>query len=225
MNKPRVQLQNISRSFDTPNGPLHVLREIDLEIAETDRIVLYGPSGCGKTTLLHLLAFLDQPDKGNIQFLGGSSSDWTETQRCDIRAREIGMVFQQFHLLPHHSVMENLLLRLRYLPEASLSLSPETLLDEVGLNTHANKPARLLSGGEKQRLCIARAMLFQPSLFLADEPTGNLDTGNAQRVRELFQEVANRGASMVIATHDDRWFDFATRIFRFEEGTLVEEKA
>jgi len=226
MKTPRVKLDQVSRSFPTKEEPLTILRDIDLEIQPADRIVLYGPSGCGKTTLLHILALLDAPTNGDVHFLGGRTSQWTETQRCERRAGEIGMVFQQFHLLPYHSVMENLLLRLRYLPAASVdSLEPESLLDDVGLAAHSKKAARLLSGGEKQRLCIARAMLVQPSLFLADEPTGNLDTENAQRVRALFTDVAERGASMVIATHDDRWFDFATRIFRFENGRLIEESS
>lgn len=219
-----MALQDLCRSFPGPEGDLTVLRDIQLDIQSVDRIVLYGPSGCGKTTLLHLMAFLDQPSHGSIRFLDQDSTQWSETERCRVRAREIGMVFQQFHLLPHHSVLDNLKLRLRYLKDLDLPPpDPRQLLDEVGLAPQAHKPARVLSGGEKQRLCIARALLVQPSLFLADEPTGNLDPENAERVQALFAQVATRGAAMVIATHDPRWFDFATRIFRFDQGRLTEQ--
>lgn len=225
MNPPRMVLQDIGRAFATPKGELQVLRDINLSIQPQDRIVLYGPSGCGKTTLLHLMAFLDLPSCGSIRFENEDSSTWTEARRCQIRARQIGMVFQQFHLLPHHSVLDNLRLRLRYLQDLNFALpDPLNLLKEVGLADQAEKAARFLSGGEKQRLCIARALLVQPGLFLADEPTGNLDPDNAARVQDLFHRVAKQGAAMVIATHDPRWFDFATRIFRFEQGQLREEQ-
>lgn len=225
MNSPCMQLQNIQRTFDTSEGPRRVLADINLEVSPGDRIVLFGPSGCGKTTLLHLMAFLDQPTRGKLIFQGAPAENWNEAQRCGIRAAKIGLVFQQFHLLPHHSVMENVLLRLRYLKDKiPLPVSPEDLLTEVGLRDRANHPARLLSGGEKQRLCIARAMLLQPALFLADEPTGNLDAENGERVRQLFSGVSKRGAAMVIATHDKRWFEFATRVFHFAEGRLIEDR-
>ncbi len=216
-----LNLQGVQRSFDTPEGPRHVLKGIDLEIGSGDRIILFGPSGCGKTTLLHLMAFLDQPSGGQLHFNGEATDQWTEAERCKVRAREIGMVFQQFHLLPHHSVLDNLKLRLRYLPHPNpLPDNAEALLEEVGLGGRENQPARLLSGGEKQRLCIARAMLLQPALFLADEPTGNLDDKNAEKVRDLFMDVSKRGAAMVIATHDQRWFEFATRVYAFNQGQL-----
>lgn len=223
MNPPRMVLQDIGRAFATPKGERQVLRDINLSIQPEDRIVLYGPSGCGKTTLLHLMAFLDLPTCGCIRFLDRDTDQFTEDERCQIRARQIGMVFQQFHLLPHHSVLDNLQLRLRYLKNGpSPPPDPLRLLEAVGLTAQALQPARVLSGGEKQRLCIARALLVQPGLFLADEPTGNLDPDNAARVEDLFHRVAQQGAAMVIATHDPRWFDFATRIFRFEQGQLRE---
>ncbi|MDF3127959.1 ABC transporter ATP-binding protein [Kiritimatiellaeota bacterium B1221] len=221
MTVPCLNLQRIQRSFPTREEPRKVLNGIDLEIHTGDRIILFGPSGCGKTTLLHLMAFLDQPSGGQLDFKGEKTDQWSETRRCKIRAQEIGMVFQQFHLLPHHSVWDNLNLRLRYLPQTDpLQDHAERLLEKVGLADRKKQSARLLSGGEKQRLCIARAMLLQPSLFLADEPTGNLDEANADKVRELFMGVSTRGAAMVIATHDKRWFEFATRVYRFNQGQL-----
>jgi len=224
MNPPCLKLQNLCRTFETPQGPRNVLTGLNLDVYSGDRIVLFGPSGCGKTTLLHLMAFLDSPSRGDIFFQGHLTREWDETKRCDLRAKEIGMVFQQFHLLPHHSVLDNVLLRMRYLPQdAEIPVPAQHLLEEMGLGDRASQSARLLSGGEKQRLCIARAMLLQPSLFLADEPTGNLDAENADRIRSLFTNVSTRGAATVIATHDERWFDFATRVFRFDQGQIVEE--
>ncbi|MGA0333290.1 MAG: ABC transporter ATP-binding protein [Kiritimatiellia bacterium] len=225
MNSPCLELQNLHRRFPSRSGPRELLRGISLTLYPGERILLYGPSGCGKTTLLHLMAFLDQPDEGEILFQGKNSRNWGEDARCQIRAREIGMVFQQFHLLPHHSVRDNLLLRMRYLRGTeAVQSSAMQLLEEVGLEDRPDQPARLLSGGEKQRLCIARALLLHPALFLADEPTGNLDPENAENIRRLFAKVSERGAAMVIATHDPEWFSLATRIFRFEAGQLTEEK-
>lgn len=223
MTTPCVQLRKVSKDFRSANARQQVLQQIELSVFQSDRLVIYGPSGCGKTTLLHLLAFLDLPSSGTYLFRGEATHEWTEKQRCSKRAQDIGLVFQNFHVLPSHSVLDNLLLRLRYLPSDVDALDPLRLLSQVGLDRDAKKPAKVLSGGEKQRLCIARAMLFQPKLFLADEPTGNLDPENSQAVLRLFQEVSSQGAAMVIATHDPKWFDFATRIIRLEAGRLKEE--
>ncbi|WFB34331.1 ATP-binding cassette domain-containing protein [Kiritimatiellota bacterium B12222] len=223
MNSPRMELKGVYRHFETPSGNLQVLQDVNLQLFADDRIVLFGPSGCGKTTLLHLLALLDKPSTGTLLFQGKDTAPLTEKQRCALRAHELGMVFQQFHILPHHSVRDNVRLRTRYLQEsASLDQRCEQLLEDMGLMPHAEKPARFLSGGEKQRLCIARALLVQPSLFLADEPTGNLDANNAEKVKTLFDDISRQGAAMIIATHDERWLEFATRFFYFEQGQLKE---
>ncbi|MEX2607166.1 MAG: ATP-binding cassette domain-containing protein [Kiritimatiellia bacterium] len=219
MTTPLVQLQQVHRSF----ANVAVLNGIDLEIQPGDRIVLFGPSGCGKTTLLHLLGLLDRPDRGNHRFRGQDCGVLSEQDRCSIRAEKIGMVFQQFHLLPGHSVRDNVNLRLRYVPKHNRRVaSPDELLKQLGLYERRHQRVRVLSGGEKQRVCIARALLCEPNLLLADEPTGNLDPANSDSIRTLFEQVADKQIPVVIATHDTRWFDFASRIFRFEHGRLVE---
>lgn len=219
MTTPRVQLQQVHRSF----GDITVLNGIDLEIHPADRIVLFGPSGCGKTTLLHLLGLLDRPDRGSHHFQNQNCGGLSEQARCTLRAAEIGMVFQQFHLLPGHSVRDNVNLRLRYLPKRSRrEPDPNSLLKQLGLYERRHQPIRVLSGGEKQRVCVARALLCEPSLLLADEPTGNLDAANSDSIRSLFEQVAAKDIPVVVATHDTRWFDFATRILAFEQGRLVE---
>lgn len=221
MTAPRVQLQQVHRSF----GNVSVLNGIELEINPADRIVLFGPSGCGKTSLLHLLGLLDRPDRGVHRFHGLDCGSLDEEERCALRAEKIGMVFQQFHLLPGHSVLDNVHLRARYLPkQPGRNTGTDTLLKQLGLYGQRHMPARVLSGGEKQRVCIARALLCEPSLLLADEPTGNLDAANSNSIRVLFEQVAAKDIPVVIATHDTRWFDFATRILDFDRGRLVERR-
>lgn len=225
MNPPVAELSGVHRTYQVHGKALPVLRGIDLCIHPGDRIVLFGPSGCGKTTLLHLLGLLDLPDEGE-QFMGGTSlRNLSEAQRSRHRAEHIGLVFQTFHLLPHHSVRQNIRLRVRYLPCSPISSSHENeILRQVGLESHAERPARLLSGGEQQRVCIARALLHRPALFLADEPTGNLDEEHSLQIQQLFMEVAKH-APVVVATHDASWLDFATRVCRFHEGRLIEERS
>lgn len=221
MTAPRVQLQQVHRSF----GDIKVLDDVDLEIHSGDRIVLFGPSGCGKTTLLHVLALLDRPDRGTHHFQDQDCGALDEQERCTLRAAEIGMVFQQFHLLPGHSVLDNVKLRLRYLPRQTRNKPDlDSLLKQLGLYERRHQPVRMLSGGEKQRVCVARALLCEPSLLLADEPTGNLDAANSASIRFLFEQVAVKEIPVVIATHDTRWFDFATRVLGFEQGRLVERR-
>jgi len=219
-----MELAGVTRTFPSVGGDIRVLEGVDLCVETGDRIVLFGPSGCGKTTLLHVMALLDRPSSGNVLLRGENSIPWTEARRAEHRARHIGLVFQQFHLLPWHSVRDNLRLRLRYLPAGTVPRTNEDdLLARVGLAHRADHPARLLSGGERQRLCVARALHVPPDLLLADEPTGNLDERNSDAVRNLFREVADRKTPVVIATHDTRWLPFATRVFRFEQGRLTEE--
>lgn len=224
MSVPVAELSGVHRTYDLHGQPIPVLKGIDLTIHAADRLVLFGPSGCGKTTLLHILGLLDTPDAGTQRLKGTSVLALNEKQRSALRASEIGLVFQTFHLLPHHTVRENVRLRTRYLPSASPTTREreDEVLEQVGLQDHAARPARLLSGGEQQRVCIARALLHPPALFLADEPTGNLDGDHSRQIQNLFLEVAKH-APVVVATHDTSWLEFATRVCRFEEGSLVEE--
>jgi putative ABC transport system ATP-binding protein len=200
-----------------------VLREVSFSFHPGDRIVLFGPSGCGKTTLLHLLALLDRPTDGNLSFSGNDTAPWTEAECCRFRAESIGMVFQHFHILPYHSALHNVELATRYRKPVPHDLPAHTLLQRVGLEHRAGIPARLLSGGEKQRLCIARALQGNPKLLLADEPTGNLDLKNSENIRRLFNDLSQPDILTVVATHDPEWRSFATRILEFSaEGSLTE---
>lgn len=220
-----AHLHQAGRTFRVRDRTLPVLRNITLHIHPGDRIVLFGPSGCGKTTLLHILGLLDSPDTGEQFHQGTDVRSLSESGRSRIRAREIGLVFQRFHLLPFHSVEENIRLRYRYLggEEEKTDARIAEVLERVGLRDRARHPAHLLSGGEQQRVCIARALAHHPSLFLADEPTGNLDAGHTATIRATFEEIAD-AAPVVMATHDPEWLSFASRVLRFHDGTLVEEE-
>ncbi len=207
---PLLELRGLARTFPTPAGPLPVLHDFSLVLHPGERLLLHGPSGSGKTTLLHLIALLDRPNAGSLLWRGQDCSAWNESQRCRHRARHIGLVFQHFHCLPHRDVRHNL--RLRFGIDSPPDPDREdALLEAIGLLARADHPARLLSGGELQRLCIARALLHRPTLLLADEPTGNLDDANAARVRDLFLRLASPETTLVIATHDPRWLPIATR--------------
>lgn len=226
MTAPVAELDAVTRSYDVHGKPVPVLRNLHLTVHRSDRIVLFGPSGCGKTTLLHLLALLDEGNSGSYTLEGQDLWQLSEAEKARIRAGKIGLVFQRFHLLPFHTVRENILLRARYLPESRSGICDRVsgLLDQMGLSGLADHPARFLSGGEQQRVCIARACLQPPRLLLADEPTGNLDEANSQRVQTLLRQIADT-TPVVLATHDPAWLPFATRVFHFRDGALVEERA
>jgi putative ABC transport system ATP-binding protein len=216
-----MSLRGLGRTFASPEGPLRILAGLDVDIHAGDFLVLHGPSGCGKTTLLHLMALLDRPDTGEIFWQGENTRGWNDTRRARARADHIGMVFQQFHTLPHRSVADNLALRLQYTGVRPPSGRGDELLRRFDLSDRARHPARLLSGGESQRLCIARALLVPPMLLLADEPTGNLDPRRAAGVREAFSQARGEAGAVVVATHDPAWAELATRVLRFENGKVM----
>jgi putative ABC transport system ATP-binding protein len=226
MTAPVAEMNDVTRTYEVHGKPVPVLRNLNLTIHRSDRIVLFGPSGCGKTTLLHLLALLDEGNTGSYSLEQENLWRISEAEKARIRAEKIGLIFQRFHLLPFHTVRENILLRARYLPESGPGTFDRIsgLLDQMGLTGLADHPVRFLSGGEQQRVCIARACVHTPRLLLADEPTGNLDESNSDRVQNLLRQIADT-TPVVLATHDPSWLPFATRVFHFRDGALVEENA
>ena len=218
MNAPLLETRALSRSFGAPADPIPVLNRVDLTLEEGEFVILSGPSGCGKSTLLHLLGLLDEPDSGEIRWQGAETRAWGEKQRSRFRAEQLGFVFQQFHLLPHRSVLDNLLFRMRYSNRTVDPLAANRLLERIGLAHRSRQPARVLSGGEQQRLCIARALLLQPLVLLADEPTGNLGEAHSRVVRELFSELHHQGQAILLATHDTDWLPLADRVLHFRGG-------
>jgi putative ABC transport system ATP-binding protein len=219
---PVLAMRGVWKTFDTPRGPLHVLRDLSVEITPGSFTVVTGPSGSGKSTFLNLAGLIDAPSRGAISFCGRDVSSLGERELCAFRAARVGMVFQKFCLLTQRTALENVLFRFRYLPTPAREARrlAEAALARVGLAAHADQPVRLMSGGEMQRVAIARAIARPPDLLLADEPTGNLDRAAAESVLETFRALHADGISIVLVTHNESWLRYATRHFICRDGRL-----
>jgi len=219
-----LSLRNVGKSFPSGSGaPVDVLRGVSLDFHPGEFVVVTGPSGSGKTTLLHLCALLDHPTVGHVHFCGEDVRTLSARRQARLRAEAVGMVFQQFHLLPHRTALENVELRFRYVPhelEASRTAAREAL-ETVGLGRAADRPARVLSGGEMQRVAIARAIALPPRLLVADEPTGNLDRDSACEIINTFRELHQRGHTILMASHNATIAEQASRTVRMGDGQLA----
>ena len=204
--------------------PISVLNGVDLRVAPGERVAVHGRSGAGKSTLLNILGLLDRADSGTYHLAGVDVSTISNRERDRLRSREIGFVFQSHHIISHRTVAQNLGLKLDILrvPAGQRAAMVEQALAEVGMLAHLHAQGRTLSGGEKQRLALARAIVAQPSLILADEPTGNLDDGNSTEVLDLLSREAGRGAAVVVITHDTRIGMWADRTIILADGAANE---
>ncbi|MBM4153976.1 MAG: ATP-binding cassette domain-containing protein [Lentisphaerae bacterium] len=218
MSEVVLSLRGVSRTFRTAARVVEVLKRVDLEARRGRLLAVAGPSGCGKTTLLHIAALLDAPDAGERIFDGIDVSGLGGADLARLRRERIGMVFQRFHLLPHRSALENVAFRFRYttVPAREARERAREALDSVGLSAVAHTPARLLSGGEMQRVAVARALALPPLLLLADEPTGNLDADAARHVMDLLAGCRPRGIAVLVATHNPRWVAECDDIVRLD---------
>ena len=217
MSEPLVRLESVSRHY----GPLKALDDVDLVIEGGEWLSVMGPSGSGKSTLMHLLGALDTPTTGRVWVDGLEVSALNETERARFRRERVGIVFQQFHLLPYLTALENVMVAQHYhsvadAPEASAAL------ERVGLADRASHLPGQLSGGEQQRVCVARALVNQPALLLADEPTGNLDENNENNVLTLFEELHAEGRTLVTVTHAMRVGLLADRRIELSHGRLTD---
>lgn len=217
----KISIKNISKHFQQGKNTIQVLNDVSLEVKSGEIIALLGKSGSGKTTMLSLLAGLDKPDHGSILIDEQNLTALSEEALCDFRAKKLGIVFQQFHLIPHLTALENVLLSF----EINGSEDKESALkwlDMVGLKDRADHYPSMLSGGEQQRVAIARALSFGPPLLLADEPTGNLDVETGKYVIELlFKMVREKKTTMILVTHDDELAAKADRIVRLVGGKCL----
>jgi putative ABC transport system ATP-binding protein len=220
---PIVELRDVTRSFPGP-PEVQALKQVNLSVSAGDYISIVGPSGSGKSTMLNLLGLLDRPSVGEYYLSGELTTQFDETQRATVRATTIGFVFQAFHLLPHRSVLDNVLMPMLYsgVPRAERETRARDALRRVGLSHRLDFSPVTLSGGERQRVAVARAVVSSPRLLLADEPTGNLDQGTSGEVMELFEELNADGLTLVVITHDDAIARRARRTIRISDGRLSE---
>ncbi|MDX1630723.1 MAG: ABC transporter ATP-binding protein [Thermoanaerobaculia bacterium] len=211
-----VEVRNLSRSF----GSVLALDDLGFEIHRGEWITLQGPSGSGKTTLLNLLAGLDRPTSGRIEVDGRDLRDLRGKELASYRSRKIGLIFQEFHLVTYLTALENVLLA-QYVHSMTDRDQAVRTLERVGMEDRLDHLPGQLSGGEKQRVCVARALINHPPLLLADEPTGNLDEANEERVLELFEELHAEGFTLVVATHNRKLAERGERILLLDHGRLV----
>lgn len=222
---PLIQLTNVSKSYIDPGSGARVpvLQGLSLSIEAGESVAIVGPSGCGKSTLLNILGTLDTPDEGEIVFDGESLAQSTAKQLAAVRSQKIGFIFQLHHLMPQCSVLENVLLPTLALksPPGDALQRAESLLEQVGLKDRMNwKPAQL-SGGERQRVAFVRALINQPRLILADEPTGALDETNAAALTDLLLQLQKSSAvTLIMVTHHRAQADRMGRVLTIHEGAL-----
>lgn len=219
-----VQAENLSKTYRPRDvSPTVALRDVSLGIRPGESIALVGPSGCGKSTLLSIIGTLDHADTGHLQVMGLDVQHLSRTQMADLRFRHLGFIFQQYHLFPGLTVLENLLAKFIGRPRPKHARAEaENLLNEVGLSHKRNSLPKELSGGEQQRVCIARALLSSPALILADEPTGNLDSENGAVVLDLMLRlVKGRQAGLLMATHEKAMADSLDRSVEMRDGAIV----
>ncbi len=219
-----VNLVDVSRSFPgTP--PVEALKASSLQINKGDYVAIVGPSGSGKSTLLHILGLLDYPTTGTYYLDGIDTGDLSEPERAGVRSVGIGFVFQSFHLLNHRSTLENVMLAEVYRPGDASKRKERAAaaLEQVGLGHRIEAFPTTLSGGEKQRVAVARALVGKPSLLLADEPTGNLDSVTSAQILDMFDELHQAGITLAVITHDDDVSGRAERRIFINDGMLTEE--
>lgn len=219
-----LRLQNVNKSFRASHGNVDVLHSVTLSLSKGEFAMLTGPSGSGKSTFLHLAALLDVPTSGELVFEDQEVTRLERNELCDLRKNSIGIVFQKYYLLPHRSVLENVLFRFRYLgcSDSEANRRATRALQMMHLDAIAGRPARLLSGGEMQRVAIARAVALMPKLLIADEPTGNLDSSSADSVMDYLCMLNQGGLTILMATHNDSFLKHCSRHFVCNDGRIEE---
>ena len=221
-----IKLENIKKDYISGNLKTPALRGIDLEIKKGEFIAIMGASGSGKSTLMHILGFLDRPTSGKYFFEGQDTSGFTDDQLAYLRNQKLGFVFQNFNLLPKISVLDNVLLPVLYNKEADVNFYKEKakkLLEKVGIGHRASYHPNEISGGEQQRVAIVRALMNDPSLVLADEPTGNLDSKAGEIVMDIFNQIHKEGKTIIVVTHEDDIASYAQRVIEIKDGKIIKQ--
>jgi len=222
MSQPIIDIKGITRDFPLGNEIIHVLKGIDLKINKGEYVALMGPSGSGKSTLMNLLGCLDTPTGGSYVLNGKDVSKMHDDELAEIRNKEIGFVFQTFNLLPRTTALDNVALPMVYAgykkPERNARATE--VLTQVGLQDRMDHKPNQLSGGQRQRVAVARALVNRPSIILADEPTGNLDSKTSVEIMNLFNEIHANGNTVILVTHEEDIAAYAHRVIRLRDGVI-----
>lgn len=222
-NKSILEVKNVYKKYVVGKENINALNGVDFKITEGDFVAIVGKSGSGKSTLMHIVGLLDTPTSGQVLLYGKDVSNYTEAELATTRNKEIGFVFQSFNLLQRTSTLENVELPLKYAKtkKAQRIAKATEVLNLVGLGERLNNKSNELSGGQKQRVAIARALVNDPSIILADEPTGNLDSKTGDEIVELFKKLNKMGKTIIIVTHDEDLAKIAKKRVEISDGKVV----
>lgn len=225
MSNPIINVTHLTKTYTTGDLELTVLSDISLKIDQGEFVAIMGPSGSGKSTLMHILGALDLPTSGTYELDGENVENLTDDQLADIRNRKIGFVFQAYNLLPRTSAIDNVCLPMDYagLPETEQKRRSTTMLETVGLKDRMDHTPNKLSGGQQQRVAIARALVMNPSIILADEPTGNIASAQAEEIMAIFQSLNSDGHTIVMITHEPDIAEHAKRIVHLFDGKIQQD--
>lgn len=220
-----IKTEKLNKIFRSDEIETTALNEIDLDINEGEFVSIMGPSGCGKSTLMNVLGLLDNPSSGKFHFLGEEVSAYSESQRADFRKENIGFVFQSFNLIDELSVYENVELPLLYLgvPAAERKERVSAMLEKMGVGHRSSHYPQQLSGGQQQRVAVSRALITNPKIVLADEPTGNLDSQHGDEVMNLLKDLNAQGTTIVMVTHSPAYAAYGNRTVNLFDGKIADE--
>ncbi len=221
-----IEIRNIIRDFKLGQETVHVLKGIDLDIKRGDYVAIMGPSGSGKSTLMNILGCLDTPTVGSYNLNDKDVSKLSDDDLAEIRNTEIGFVFQTFNLLPRTTALENVALPMIYAGASKKEriARASTVLTDVGLEDRMDHKPNQLSGGQRQRVAVGRALVNKPSIILADEPTGNLDSKTSLEIMQLFDEIHDKGNTVIMVTHEEEVAQHARRVIRLRDGMIESDK-